>query len=304
MTADRLSGSRRKRVEWPVADQQLAMIATAAAPVLSPDVTHRPRAEAVLQKAGQDLDLAGAPPQCDIAITGALVEGLGTFDDAETGYALCALYWRCRLQSAIFNTFEMLLERGLLGKEVLLERIDATHSNANSNQLASVLAQFAHCQKESMSETESYIGNFNRYFLHHALQWLAIAIVRGWRGDIKELLEHIHHSGHLGDWSNSKPDSLIIVHRDPNCNTQNPSPTRIWGWILPSGLKYYNVPPEAPFKHDSETARGYQFFKLYQQMLQKFSACERTFKQYLNASDKVVALDTDEERAADEAFSF
>lgn len=306
VTYDQQTGSRRSRIEWPTADQPLkAAIASNTAPRFQFSGANRASAEDFISSSVQFLQpfATAAEAACDQSVVGIMLGGIDHFSDPEIALMICSYYWRARMQSAIFNTLEMLLERGILGREVLATHVDAEYMDENCGPLNQVLSRFQYCRQAGDFENNTVIGRCNRHFTHFAIQWLAIAIVRGWRGEITQLMEHIEFSGHLGTFVHDDCPGVTIVRRDPTCGiTNQPRPTRIWGWILPSGLNYVATPPSIP--PTSPAGRQSQWLAKYQQFLANFCNAEKLYKNLCNVPDSAVMLDPNEEAASTIPFEY
>ena len=102
------------------------------------------------------------------------------------------LYWRCREQSGVLDTFWRLQDQGLLRSDSLEAPINWYTSSTNLSQVAYILKHFEAFQKP---EDDPFPGYQHRSF---ALSWLAIMIVRSYTNKLDKLVEILQGCGYLG----------------------------------------------------------------------------------------------------------
>lgn len=260
--------SQRDRIEWPASDEALRKHINCLTCYSQQQASSRHRAEDMIETAAIDLDLDRRQ---------AISKALHDASDARVAWVLHRLYLRFRIQSAVYNTFESLLESHVANIDALSVYIDVMQPDDNVDALANIFSRFTHCQRELEFE-RSDLGRCNRGFTRYALRWLATVIVRGCGGDLHGVLELIAKSGHLGDWPSPDLSQVLAVKRD---KTQTP----IWGWILPSGLGKI---PATGYTYDD------QWFNARHRMLRFFIAVEEIYKDYARIPDEILRLDKDE----------
>ncbi|EZF34493.1 hypothetical protein H109_00223 [Trichophyton interdigitale MR816] len=219
---------RRRRSEWPTLDPQLMQ-------QMQREIS--PPSSSLLRRIQDHIHAAAA--ECDF--DNALMDDgpiVGRLEYPNTPYdeILRALYYRGRAQSAVWDIFLILCERGFLNLEASLEHPVNFYSTPES--LCNVLCLLL-CFKEPYEVEACAPNNFNTS-LTTPIQWLAVMISRGC-AEPQRLLETIHYTQILGPLLESEVNKLLHANNGPisfECDPKmvagySPSPFGFW---LPSGV--------------------------------------------------------------------
>jgi hypothetical protein len=155
------------------------------------------------------------------------------------------LYWRGRQQSAIFDLWIILCERGFVKWENMETDIDYSNGTSDTGKVYRWLSCFtAVHEEERLRECEPFPEFCPTEF---PLMWLAIMITRGCSDEPHKILETIRYTGILGNLDPELVQELVggwgdhtFWHCDPKCHGLRPEmPTwrmDFFGSWLPSGL--------------------------------------------------------------------
>lgn len=219
---------RRRRSEWPTLDLQLMQQTRRAIPPSSGSLARRIQEHVHAAAADCDFDNA---LRDDGPILGRLEYPNTPYDEI-----LRALYYRGRVQSAVWDLFLILCERGFLNLEASLEQPINFYSTPES--LCNVLNLLL-CFKEPCEADACVPNNFNTS-LTTPIQWLAVMISRGC-AEPQRLFETIHYTRIPGPLLESEVNKLLHTNNGPisiECDPKmvagySPPPFGFW---LPSGV--------------------------------------------------------------------
>ncbi|RFU28308.1 hypothetical protein B7463_g8043, partial [Scytalidium lignicola] len=155
------------------------------------------------------------------------------------------LYWRGRQQSAIFDLWIILCERGFVRWENMEAHIDYSNGTGDAGKVYRWLSCFtAVHEEERLRECEPFPGFCPTEF---PLLWLAIMIARGCSDEPHKIFEIIHYTGILGKLDPKLIQAFVsgwgdhnLLNCDPKCRGLRPDmPTwrmDYFGSWLPNGL--------------------------------------------------------------------
>jgi hypothetical protein len=192
------------------------------------------------------------------------------------------LYWRGRQQSAIFDLWIILCERGLVRWENMEADIDYSNSTGDSRKVYMWLACFTAVQEEKLLVEHEPFRGFNMTWF--PLTWLAIMIARGCADEPHKILETIHHTGVLGKLDPRFVKQNIpswgdynIWHCDPKCDGLRPDMPHwrmdFFGSWLPKGLG-----PDWPNWPDL----------IVDKFMSRFWAVEKAYKEFYAIPDDIL----------------
>jgi hypothetical protein len=194
------------------------------------------------------------------------------------------LYWRGRQQSAIFDLWIILCERGFVKWENMETDIDYSNGTIDVHKVGCWLGCFTAVHEEMrLRECEPFLGFCPADF---PLRWLAIMIARGCSDEAHKIFETIHYTGILGKldpelikvrMGRRLEDYYTFWHCDPKCHGLRPDmPTfrlDYFGSWLPNGLG-----PDTP------NWPG----QIVHKFMSRFWAVEKAYKDYYAIPDDIL----------------
>ncbi|EEQ33428.1 hypothetical protein McanMca71_001415 [Microsporum canis] len=224
----RETAHRRRRLEWPTLDVRLMQ--QMRRNMVPPSSSLVRRIQDHIQSAASKCDFDSA-----LMDDGPI---LGRLERRQPPYAeiLRALYYRGRVQSAVWDVFLILCERGFLDLETSLEHpINFYTAPHGFSQVVSLLLCFEGPYEANLLAPY----NFN-YSLSFPIHWLAVMISRGC-ADPARLFETIRYTGMLGPLLDtelhallSQNDGVVTFNCDPKMRSgYSPPPFGLW---LPHGV--------------------------------------------------------------------
>ncbi|KZF21188.1 hypothetical protein L228DRAFT_284252 [Xylona heveae TC161] len=262
---------RRRRREWPSMD--LTVLNQMTIRREHPDPEVRRRAADLVRAEAADCDF-DQPQREDGAI-------LGELELANPNYSMLlqALYWRSRQQSAIWDLFTVLVERGFLDYRVSLE---APISFDRGTDSVALVEQVLVCFDEVKSLMEKRHEGTNPFCegLEGAIIWLAVMIARGC-ADPPKLFDTIEATGMLGKF-NMETAELFVTGPRPRtivCDRYAMAGTSksYFGFWLPHGV--------------GENRNERTLATKIRAALNKFNQVESCYKQYFQLSDDELLLE-------------
>ncbi|KAN0081995.1 hypothetical protein V8E54_003293 [Elaphomyces granulatus] len=232
--------SRRRRIEWPTVDSVVRDILT------QPDDDPPPPEVSVEAKSVIEFELC----KCDTRQ--GFIPDLCIFDEVYTKTPnwrniLRTLYWRARRQSAVWDVFELLVDRGFLHPVCLTIPVDLHKSTHASACIFRLLGCFSFISKdEDLALLDGLPLQTSAWDLD--IKWLATMIIRSGVA-LEKLLCTIEASGFLGNCvlkgleSFKQSHSKESLSQDPLCDKLFPPrdgtvdrKDNAFGFWLPHGL--------------------------------------------------------------------
>lgn len=193
------------------------------------------------------------------------------------------LYWRARQQSAVFDLWVILCERGFLKWENMETDIDYSNGQGDVGKVYRWLGCFTAVHEELRLREDKPFSGF--YPTEYPIMWLAIMIIRGCSNDPHKIIETIHHTGILGKFDpalvpqfvHGYGDEPYVWNCDPKCHGLRPDmpnwKMEFFGSWLPKDL--------GP---DGTSWPG----KIVDKYMSRFWAIEKAYKEYYDAPDNTL----------------
>lgn len=143
-------------------------------------------------------EVSKCDPDAPLGDDGGIIEELVFQKAHEPDYAnvLKALYWRGRVQMAVFDVFSTLCARGLVNPDCLRQPMSFYHTTEPASSLAFLLSCYEGPQKERSVDPKPFL--YHGPDFESPLIWLATMILRGCY-DLKNTIETITTCRFLGD---------------------------------------------------------------------------------------------------------
>ncbi|KAH9221708.1 hypothetical protein DL95DRAFT_519248 [Leptodontidium sp. 2 PMI_412] len=277
---DREVTSRRRRIEWPSESERTLNVfkkptSSSSSSAQATNNTAKSLAKALIEeeltKCNPD---AGVP--CDVGI----FDNALSDNDEDISRVLSALYYRARIQSAIWDVFMMLEQRGFVTLENLRKPLSLHTTSDTCVRLNLLLSTFRGISAERAfeNETESHPHPLWEYqSTYEAVDWLAAMIARGC-ADVGKLFQTIELSQYLGPvneqafkaYLKQYPASMLMTCNKNERAAATDDQPAYFGFWLPHGLG-----DVSEFEMGRKIALG----------LCHFNKIERVYKAYFNVPD-------------------
>ncbi|OJJ46469.1 hypothetical protein ASPZODRAFT_2129488 [Penicilliopsis zonata CBS 506.65] len=228
--------AQRRRIEWPTVDDTVQAIVRAG------DDTPKTPLPATAQ-AVVDREIA----LCDTRR--GLIRDLGVYDQVylrapKWRGVLRNLYWRARRQSAVWDVFCLLVDRGFVHPQCLVVPVDLQSDSQDTHLVILLLCRFSYIRQDEDAFLQNKIPCQTGSW-YDDIEWLATMIVRS-GVDLERLFDTIQACGFLGDCSPEElqefkqeyPDARI-THNPRDREAQpglDPASEHVFGFWLPHGL--------------------------------------------------------------------
>jgi len=266
------SSLRRQRIEWPTLDPKLCH------QLQRPSPTHVPALVMVQANAVIIAEIGRCnlwqPFENDCGVFAAYLR-----PEPDVGSLLKTLYVRGRAQSAVWDVFELLRERGLVRGGSLQYPLSIGRSSGPVSAFSGALACFTGPQDlDRIGKPEDKLWEAE---FPEAVSWLAAMILRDF-SDLNAIMNTINASGILGAhdaaafqvYLNLFPQQQFIPN--PDEMTTQPGGASPFGFWLPHGLLVQSA-EEAAIKISSH--------------IERFNRIEAAYMAYFNLLDEDLLLD-------------
>lgn len=272
---DRELTARRRRIEWPSESERLLnLFKKPSSNTSRPSNASKSLAISLIEQELSKCD-ADAGLACDVGI----FDQAFSTDEDDIGRIMTALYYRARVQSAIWDVFMMLEQRGFLTLDNLRKPVSLFTTSDTCVRLNLLLSTFrgirAECAFENDPEAHPH-SLWEYQSTYEAVDWLATMIARGC-ADIGRLFQTIELSQFMGPVDEEALKGYLeqypaktFMACDENERVTDTATNGYFGFWLPHGLGEVDT-----FEMSYQIAAG----------LSRFNEIERVYKAYFNISD-------------------
>ncbi|KAI9832645.1 MAG: hypothetical protein M1819_004230 [Sarea resinae] len=281
-----IANGRRGRIEWPTLNRPLMSLFRGNRSPSATDPLAYSRAEAVI-RAEMAKSNTRKPSISEIGIQHELLQSRRRPD---IGSLIKVLYFRARVQSAIWDLFELLHSKSIVNLESLKVPLNLEGGfSREAYSLAALLCCFKGPLQmhELISECPRHMRFLSPFIA--PLHWLTTMIVRSSADDrLVDVLEAIHESGFLGDvdgralYEFVEEIEEVEYLREPREAMASAETAQaqqnVWGFWLPHGIG----------PRDNRDGSPEDLAKEIQKQIGVFNEIEEAYKAFFNISDEIL----------------